>query len=156
MCMCGKNQAGRWQRGIATPCRSHHGGPLGVGKAALILTDSSCFSICLNRMPVEEERGRPRAPPSLLMNEGGGVWLCSLDSCRQRACQGQDARPTSGMLILPGMSPGHPVVHHPIHPCCDFCLPPAQRGVSLPESPSGSLCQLAWAAQAILNSQTTG
>lgn len=43
MCMYGENQAGQWQRGIATPCRSHHGDPLGAGKAVLILTDSSFF-----------------------------------------------------------------------------------------------------------------
>lgn len=48
MCMCGKKQAGQWQRGIATPCRSHQGGPLGAGKAVLVLTDSSFFSICPN------------------------------------------------------------------------------------------------------------
>lgn len=154
--MCGKNQTGRWQRGIATPCRSHHRGPLGAGKAALILTDSSFFSIWPNRMPVKEGGGRPWAPPSLLMDEGGGVWLRSLDSCRQRACQGQDALATSVLLVLLGMSPGHPVVHRPTHPCCDFCLPPAQRGLSLPESPGGSRCQPAWAAQAILSSQSTG
>lgn len=86
MCMCGENQAGWWQRGIATPCRSHQGGPPGAGKAALILTDSSFFSVCPNRMPVEEGGGRPWAPPFPLMDEGGGVWLHSLDSCRQKAC----------------------------------------------------------------------
>lgn len=102
---CGKNQAGQWQRGIETPCRSHQGSPLGAGKAVLILTDSSFFSICLNRMPVKEAVGRPRAPPALLVDKGVGVWLRSLYSFRQRACQGHDALATSGMLFLPGVVP---------------------------------------------------
>lgn len=72
MCMCDKNQASQWQRGIATPCRSHQGDPLGAGKAALTLTDSSFFSICLNQMPVAEGGGRPWAPLSLLTDESEG------------------------------------------------------------------------------------
>lgn len=34
------------------------------------------------------------AAPSLLMDEGGGVWLSSLSSCRQSAQWGQRALPT--------------------------------------------------------------
>lgn len=70
--MCDKNQASQWQRGIATPCRSHQRDPLGAGKAALTLTDSSFFSICLNQMPVAEGGGRPWAPLSLLTDESEG------------------------------------------------------------------------------------
>lgn len=155
MCTCGKTQAGRWQRGIATPCRSHHGGPLGAGKAALVLTDSSFFSVCPNQMPVEEGGGRPWTPPFPLTDESGGVWLRCLDSCRQRACQHKMLWPPRGHSFSHGC-PQAPCGPPPHHPCCDFCLPSAQRGLSLPESPSGSLCQPAWAAQAILSSQSTG
>ena len=40
------------------------------------------------------------------------------------------------MLVLPGVSPGHPVIHCPTHPCCDFCLPPALRGSAYPKVPA--------------------
>lgn len=41
-------------------------------------------------------RRKAWAAPSLLMDEGGGVWLCSLGSCRQSAHWGQHTLPTLG------------------------------------------------------------
>lgn len=137
MCVCGESQAGQWQRGIATPCRSLQGGPLGAGKAAHVLANSSFFSGQPNHTAVEEGGGRPWAP-SPLMDEGGGVWLLSLDS-KPKAESSWDA-------LSPGDVPMRPCGPPPHKPHWDFCSPPAQRRLSLPESPSGSLCQPAWAA----------
>lgn len=138
MCACGESQAGQWQRGIATPCRSLQGGPLGAGKAARVLTNSSFFSGQPNHTVVEEGEGRPWTPPSLLTDEGGGVWLLSLDS--------KPKAETSWDALSPGDVPMRPCGPPPHKPHWGFCSPPAQRRLSLPKSPSGSLCQPAWAA----------
>lgn len=158
MCMCDKNQAGQWQRGIATPCRSHQGDPVGAGKAALTLTDSSFFSVCLNQMPVEEGGGRPWAPPSLLMDESEGFGFGLLTLAGKEASKDKMLWPLQCWLFPWGCPqdtlsspPGHSVVHCPIHPCYDVSLSPAQMVLS--KSSSGSLCQPAKAAQAILDSQ---
>lgn len=117
MCVCGESQAGQWQRGIATPCRSLQGGPLGAGKAARVLANSSFFSGQPNHTAVEEGGGRPWAP-SPLMDEGGGVWLLSPDS-KPKAESSWDA-------LSPGDVPMRPCGPPPHKPHWDFCSPPAQ------------------------------
>lgn len=127
--MCDKNQAGQWQRGIATPCRSHRGDPLGAGKAALTLTDSSFFSVCLNQMPVEQGGGRPWAPPSLLTDESEGFGSSLLTLTGKEASKDKMLWPLQCWLPSWGclqdtlwLSPGHPEVHCRIHPRYDVSL----------------------------------